>query len=95
MLLLHHNLTSALLDKLEDEGHFLINCPLYAENRAILFQACRENSKNFESLITDKEKFIFIKMNESKSIADRLASFVFNAFKIREKAIQLNVEIDG
>lgn len=70
-------------EELEDESHFLIKCPLYSENRSNLFQACRENCKNFDSLMTDQQKFIFILTNESESVVQKLAYFVFNSFKIR------------
>ena len=45
-------------DDIEDEIHLLIKCPLYNEERTALFQSCRENTTNFDQLLTDKQKFI-------------------------------------
>ena len=71
----------------EDEIHFLIKCPLYDTERVILFQACRDNSMNFDSLETNEQKFVFILSNENASITVKLASFIWNAFKVRDKAL--------
>ena len=49
---------------IEDEWHFNINCPLYMEELKVLFDFCREDCKQFNSL-TDKQKFIFIFTNET------------------------------
>ena len=40
-------------DKVEDEIHFVINCPLYTDERDILFQVCRQNCIHFDALTTD------------------------------------------
>ena len=71
----------------EDEIHFLIKCPPYDTERVILFQACRDNSMNFDSLETNEQKFVFILSNENASITVKLASFIWNAFKARDKAL--------
>ena len=71
----------------EDEIHFLIKCPLYDNERVILFQACRDNSMNFDSLETNEQKFVFILSNENASITVKLASFIWNAFKAGEKTL--------
>ena len=74
-------------DQIEDENHFIVKCPLYSKERAVLFQSCRENCMNFDLLTTDVQKFIFIMTNENPSVIAKLASFVFNAFKVRDSAI--------
>ena len=71
----------------EDEIHFLIKWSLYANDRQNLFQLCRENSVNFDFLETNEQKFVFIMSNESLAIIKKLASFICNAFKIRDKAL--------
>ena len=70
----------------EDEKHFVINCPLYEKERSILFQACRENSIHFD-LLNDEEKLVFIFTNESSEVTSKLAKFTFTSFKIRDDAI--------
>ena len=70
-------------EKIENEMHFLTECPLYKNERAILYQACRENSKNFTSL-TKEQKFIFIMTNECANVMRSLGKFVFESFKLRE-----------
>ena len=44
-------------DIVEDEIHFLIECPLYDKERETLFQTCRDKCKNFNSLVTKEQKF--------------------------------------
>ena len=73
-------------EDVEDEKHFVIKCPLYEKERSILFQACRENSVNFD-LLNEKEKLVFIFTNESPEVTSKLAKFTFISFKIRDDAI--------
>ena len=70
-------------DKIEDECHFVTECPLYIEERELLFDCCKQNCKNFNSLSRD-QKFIFIFTNESESVAKALGRFIFQSLKIRE-----------
>ena len=44
--------------EIEDEFHFVTKCPLYAEERTLLFDCCKQNSIHFE-LLTDAQKFVF------------------------------------
>ena len=69
---------------IEDEKHFLITCPLYENQREILFQNCRVNSSLFDSLISEENKFIFIMTNEDINVIKSLAKFVSDSFKFRE-----------
>ena len=73
-------------NELEDEKHFILKCPLYVEERSLLFQACRKNSIHFDSL-NEEQKFIFILTNENFEVTTKLAKYVFNSFKIRDEAI--------
>ena len=74
-------------DEVEDEKHFITKCPLYTHERTLLFQACRQNSIHFDSLITEEQRFNFILTNESKEVTTKLAKFVYNSFKVRDEAI--------
>ena len=68
--------------EIEDECHFIIKCPLYTEERNLLFDCCRNGCKNFD-LLTVEQKFIFIFTNEDASITKILARFIFNSLKKR------------
>ena len=46
-------------NKIEDEQHFLINCPLYITERKNLEIICNKICNTFE-ILTDEQKFIFI-----------------------------------
>ena len=74
-------------DEVEDETHFLIKCPLYRENREILFAVCQNNCIHFNSMTTDKQKFIFLMTNENIEVINNLAAFIFKATKIRDRVI--------
>ena len=71
-------------DKIENEMHFVIECPLYQNERAILFQSCRENCINFDLLTTNEQKFCFIMTNECICVIRSLGKFVFQSFKLRD-----------
>ena len=73
-------------DKIENESHFVISCPLYNAERESLFQICGENSLHFETM-DDEQKFIFIMSNECPSRTETLTRIIFNPFKKRDKAL--------
>ena len=73
-------------DKIEDECHFVSKCPLYIRERELLFDCCKQDCSNFDSLSND-QKFIFIFTNESEGIAKALGRFIFQSLKIRENLI--------
>ena len=73
-------------DLIEDEQHFIVKCPLYSKQRAILYRSLQDNSINFQSQ-TDDEKFVFIMINENKNVMTQLAKYISNAFLVREKII--------
>ena len=70
-------------EKIENEMHFITECPLYENERVILYEACRKNCKNFASL-TKEQKFIFVMTNECVNVIRSLGKFVFESFKLRE-----------
>ena len=74
-------------DEIEDEKHFIQKCPLYVQERTLLFQACCQNPIHFDSLTTVEQQFNFILTNESKEVTTKLAKFVYDSFKIRDEAI--------
>ena len=71
--------------EIENESHFVINCPLYEQDRGNLLELVRRHSSNFDQIPTDFQKFIFILSNEDPTILRGLSLFVYNAFKIRNQ----------
>ena len=76
-------------DKVENEFHFVIKCPLYSCERKALYKALANNSKHFENLNSDELKFFFIMTNEDKDVLSKLAKFTFNSMQLREKVIRI------
>ena len=68
--------------EIEDECHFVINCPLYNEDRKALFSKVSAVNQNFVSL-NDKEKFIFLITLKDDYILNQFAKFVYMAFQKR------------
>ena len=73
------------LDKVENEAHFILECPLYNHERRSLLQSLISNSANFEIIPSENQKYTFILSNEDPYVLRELSSFVFKAFKIRDQ----------
>ena len=73
-------------DDVEDENHFIMNCPLYSNQRFPLNRLFKNN--RFFQLCNDDQKFIFIMTNENEDVMVELAKFIFSATIIREEAIK-------
>lgn len=71
----------------EDESHFLTECPLYKEERNSFFHYVSILNKNF-ILLTKKDKFIWLMSNEDKIIITKLSEFLINAFKKRQNTLR-------
>ena len=69
---------------LEDEKHFLLQCPLYADLRNLLFIHIERRYPNFSSMTLD-DKFIYILQNQDSQILTWLGKFLYRAFKKREQ----------
>ena len=52
-----------------------------------MFSSIQDNSMNFDSPRNQRTKFVFILSNETASITVQLASFIWNAFKAKGKAL--------
>ena len=68
--------------QIEDEEHFIINCPTYKTHRDELIQNCLSVCPNF-SLLNNREKFIYLLTNESKVILKALGRFTYLSFELR------------
>ena len=73
-------------DDVEDENHFITNCPLYS-NQRFPFNHLFKNNRFFQ-LFNNEQKFIFIMTKENEDVMVELAKFIFSATKIREEAIK-------
>ena len=73
-------------NKIENEEHFLINCPLYSPERTVLENVCTEKCIRYEHF-TDEQKFIFLMSNENEKIIKTLGKFISNSLIIRDKII--------
>ena len=74
-------------DKIENEIHFLTECPLYNNERKILFNSCRRTCPNFDYLVTNEQIFCFVMTSEEPIVIRNLAKFIFQAFKIRHDVL--------
>jgi hypothetical protein len=66
------------LQEVESEKHFLLNCPLYNNERKILF----ENINDIQNL-NDDEKFVKIMSHKEKCITDALGKFIWQSLNKR------------
>ena len=73
-------------DKIEDEEHFLITCPLFSPQRKTLDNICKENCERYTNFTTN-QKFVFIMSNENVNIIKALGQFVSNSLNLREQII--------
>ena len=65
-------------DVVEDEIHFICNCPSYIDQRERLYRDISSKNELF-SLLSDKEKFVYIMKNEVKV----LSNYMCEAWDIR------------
>jgi hypothetical protein len=66
---------------IEDEIHFLIDCPQYNSLRQEFFMFISENNKNFAAL-SSENKFIWLLSNEDPVIWPYLFINLLNALKL-------------
>ena len=73
-------------DKIENEEHLLLNCPLYIPERICFEKICRENCLRYDNL-DQGEKFIYIMSNEDPNIMHALGKFILNSLNLRENMV--------
>ena len=79
------------LDKIEDETHFVINCPVYKTERVKLFEICRTKSNrkiHFDSIPTEKQKLIFIMTFDDVDIINGFANYLKHCFRKRDDCLK-------
>ena len=70
-------------DVVEDECHFITSCPLYSNEREELYAEVHKNSRWFNEIPTNNQKFIFILSNENVEVSNKVAAFVYKSFALR------------
>ena len=73
-------------DKIKNEEHFLVNCPLYSPQRKILKDACIELCTKYEDL-TEEQTFIFLMTNENETNIKALGKYIVSSFVVRKNLI--------
>ena len=68
----------------EDELHFIINCPLYINNREIMFNNIGELCQKFKDL-PNEAKFIWLFTNEDISVLKLLGKYIIDCLVIRRR----------
>jgi hypothetical protein len=66
----------------EDELHFIINCPLYIDNREIMFNNIGELCPKYKDL-PNEAKFIWLFTNEDISVLKLLGKYIIDCLDIR------------
>ena len=78
------------LDKVEDEYHFLLQCPAYSERRTCLLHIVQaklgfSNEVIHQASSERGEVFCNIMQSIDKDIINAVASYIWDAFKLREQ----------
>ena len=71
-------------NKIENEEHFMIECPLYAPLRIIFENICSDMYPRYNNL-TGEQKFIFVMSNENEKIIRALGKYISESFILRDK----------
>ena len=72
--------------EVENEKHFLINCPLYSPLRLLLEKVCIEHCIRYNDL-NDEQKFIFIMSNENENVIKALGKFISDSLILRDRMV--------
>ena len=80
------------IQAVEDEEHFLLYCPSYAEQRGRFFEKLEQMHYNL-GLLEDSDKFVWLFSQENNNCIHWLSKFIFSAMKIRKKALESTLHI--
>ena len=70
------------LEQIEDEVHFLFHCNAYTNLRKKFTDRIINQCRNYDFL-SDKNKLIWLMINESDQVINLFANFIFTCFKYR------------
>ena len=71
------------LDRVEDEIHFLFECPLYSASRIDFLQFINNKYPNIQ-MLNNQHKLIWLMINEDRDILHRLIEFIKNSYNLRK-----------
>ena len=71
-------------NKIENEEHFMIECPLYTPLRRGFENICSDTYPRYKNL-TGEQKFIFLMSNENEKIIRELGKYISESFILRDK----------
>ena len=71
-------------NKIENEEHFMIECPLYTPLRRVFENICNDTYPRYKNL-TGEQKFIFLMSNENEKIIRALGKYISESFILRDK----------
>ena len=74
-------------NEIENEEHFIMNCPTYNTQRSELMETCITTCPNITKLNTT-HKFIWIMTNEHKIILKALAKFTWLSSELRKHKLR-------
>ena len=74
-------------NKIEDETHFLVECPLYFSERKLLYDTVLENSQQYISIESSIDKCTFLLINEDQNVMKKVAKYIFYSMQISVKHI--------
>jgi hypothetical protein len=61
----------------EDETHFLFECPLYVESRVFFLRYMNEKCHNLQ-LLNNQNKLVWLMINEDTDIVNKFVDFIQN-----------------
>jgi len=70
------------LGKVEDETHFLFECPLYVESRVFFLRYMNEKCPNSQ-LLNNQNKLVWLMTNEGTDIVNKFVDFIQNNHNLR------------
>ena len=76
------------VDEVEDEKHFLMQCPAYSLQRSKLIDQITQKFPRF-LLLDESEKFVWILSQDDSEAIHWVSNFIFSAMKKRRKTLEL------
>jgi hypothetical protein len=67
----------------EDETHFLFECPLYVESMVSFLRYMNEKCPNLQ-LLNNQNKLVWLMTNEDTDIVNKFVDFIQNNYNLRK-----------
>lgn len=74
------------LSEIEDEKHFLVICPAYADVREELYQVAKSQSDHTDTY-DNQQWLIWLLTNENKAICKAVGKYVYHCSELRKHQI--------